>query len=30
MPKLFLGALAKDSEDPDKCLKKAMTNAKNK
>jgi len=26
----FLGALAKDSEDPDKCLRKEMTSVKNK
>jgi len=27
-PYLFSGALAKDSEDPDKCLRKAMTKVK--
>jgi len=26
----FFGALAKDSEDPDKCLRKAMSEVKNK
>jgi len=29
-PYIFSRALAKDSEDPDKCLKKAMTNVNNK
>jgi len=26
----FSGALGKDSKDPDTCLRKAMTNVKNK
>jgi len=30
MPIHFSGALNKDSEDPEKCLRKAISNVKNK